>query len=128
MDRENNVKMWTNIKYVVKEPHSSQVLKVQRVEYGVVCKYTAKEEVERVVQEEYDTRFTLAQNALIMKHSLAGKLRHLEDEEIARAILDGTYEIPPDLGNATKYILQEIGKTGKVTRNGEGCEITITTK
>ena len=43
--------MWTNIKYVEKDPRSSQVLKVQRVEHGVVCEYTTKEEVERVVQE-----------------------------------------------------------------------------
>ena len=45
-----------------------------------------------------------------MNQSLAGKLRYLEDEDIARAIVDGTYEIPPELDEATKYILQEIGK------------------
>ena len=28
MDREENIKMWTNIKYVVKDPRSLQVLKV----------------------------------------------------------------------------------------------------
>ena len=49
MGREENVKMLTNTKYVVKDPHSSQVLKVQRVQYGVVCEYTTKEGVERVV-------------------------------------------------------------------------------
>ena len=52
MDREENVKMWTNIKYVVKDPRSSQVLKVQRLEHGVVCNYTSKEDIEEVVQEE----------------------------------------------------------------------------
>ena len=52
MDREENVKMWTNIKYVVKDPRSSQVLKVQRLEHGAVCEYTNKEDLERVVQEE----------------------------------------------------------------------------
>ena len=110
MDREENLKMWTNTKFVVKDTHSSQVLKVQRVEHGVVCEYTTKEEVERVVQEECETRFTFAHNAPTMKHSLAWKLRYLEDEDIARAIVDGTYEIPPELDKATKYILQEIGK------------------
>ena len=47
MDREENVKMWTNIKYVVKDPRSSQVLQVQRLEHGVVREYTSKEEIEK---------------------------------------------------------------------------------
>ena len=128
MNSEENVKMWTNSKYVVKDPRRSQALKVQRIEHGVVCKYTTKAEVERVVQEECETRFTLAHDAPIMKHSLAGKLRYLEDKDIARAIVDGTYEIPPELVEATKYILREIGKMGKAARNGEGYKITITAK
>ena len=39
MGREENIKMWTIIKYVVKDPRNSQVLKVQRVGGGVVCEY-----------------------------------------------------------------------------------------
>ena len=62
-----------------------------------------------------------------MKHFLAGKLRYLEDEEIAKAIVDGTYDIPPELDEATKYILQEIGNMGREIRKGEGHEITFTT-
>ena len=90
IDREENTKMWTNIKYVVRDPRSSQVLRVQRLEHGEVCEYTSKEDIERVVQEECEARFTLAHNAPIMKISLAGKLRYLEDEDVARAIVDGT--------------------------------------
>ena len=96
--------MWTNIKYVVKDLQSSHVLEVRRLEHGVVSEYTDKEEVERVVQEECEARFTLAHSAPTMKHSLARKLRYLEVEDIARAI----------------------GHMGKETRMGEGHEITIT--
>ena len=118
IDREENTKTWTNIKYVVRDPRSSQVLRVQRLEHGEVCEYTSKEDIERVVQEECEARFTLAHNAPIMKHSLAGKLRYLEDEDVARAIVDGTYEIPPELDKATKFILQEIGEVGRKTKFG----------
>ena len=45
IDREENTKMWTNIKYVVKDPHSSQVLRVQRLEHREVCEYTSKEDI-----------------------------------------------------------------------------------
>ena len=48
-----------------------------------------------------------------MKHSLAGKHRYLEDGDIARDIVDGTYEIPPELDEVTKYILQEIGNISR---------------
>ena len=89
---------------------------------------TSKEDIEEVVQEECKSRFTLAHNAPIMKHSLAGKLRYLEDEDIARAIVDGTYDIPPELDEATRYILQEIGRMGKEIRKGEVHEITFTTE
>ena len=119
--------MWTNIKYVVKDPRGSQVLKVQRLEHGVVCEYTNKEDIEKVVQEECKSRFTLAHSAPIMKHLLAGKLRYLEDKEIAKAIVDGTYDIPPELDEATKYILREIGDMGREIRKGEGHEINFTT-
>ena len=48
MDREENVKIWTNIKYVMKDPRSSQVLQVQRLEHGVVREYTSKEDIEKL--------------------------------------------------------------------------------
>ena len=85
-----------------------------------------KEDIERVVQEECESRFTLAHNAPIMKHLLAGKLRYLEDEDVAKAIVDGTYEIPPELDEATKHILKEIGDMGRKTKRGEGYDISFT--
>ena len=78
-----------------------------------MCEYTSKEDIKRVVQEECEARFTLAHNAPIMTHSLAGKLRYLEDEDAARVIVDGTYGIPPKLDKPTKFILQEIGEMGR---------------
>ena len=126
MNREQNVKMWYNIKTVVRDPRSPQVLRVQRVEDGELCEYNTKEEVEQVVQEECNARFTRAHKAPVMKNPLAKRLRYLEDEETARAIIEGTYEIPPELDDATRYILQEIGKMGGKMRKGEGQEIVIT--
>ena len=119
------MRMWYTIKRTVKDPRNPQVLRVQRVEDGRVCEYKAKEEVEQVVQEECKVRFYLAHKALVMKHSLANTLRYLEDEELAKSIVEGTYEIPIDLDEATKYILQEIGKMGMKIRNKEEEEIII---
>ena len=61
-----------------------------------------------------------------MKHTLAAKLRYLSDKELARSIIEGTYHIPTDLDDATKLILEEIGKIGMKMRNEEGQETEIT--
>ena len=61
------------IKRTVKGPKSPQVLKVQRVENGIVQEYNSKEDVEQVVQEECEIRSNLANKAPIMKHAL-GKI------------------------------------------------------
>ena len=67
----------------------------------------------------------MAHKAPVTKHALANKLRDLEDEELAKFILEGTYEIPTALDEATKYTLHEIGKTGMNIRNKEEEEIII---
>ena len=47
---------------------------------------------------------------------------------MAKAIIDGTYEIPPDLDEATRYILQELGKMGGEIRNEEGHDLVFSTE
>ena len=61
------------IKHTVKDPKSPQVLKVQRVENGIVQEYNSKEDVEQVVQEECESRSNLVHKAPIMKHALGKK-------------------------------------------------------
>ena len=102
------------------------VLKVQRVINGRTETYTGQHDVETAIQKECEIRFTLAHRAPIMKTYLAKKLRYLNDEELARSILDGTFEIPDDMDDATALILEEIGKMGLKIINGEGKEIIIT--
>ena len=41
-------------------------------------------------------------------------------------IIEGMHAIPTDLDDATKLILEEIGKMGMKIRNKEGQEIVIT--
>ena len=48
----------------------------------------------------------MAHRAPIMKHTLGAKLRYLSDKEVARSIIEGTYDLPTDLDSATKLILK----------------------
>ncbi len=54
------------------------------------------------------------------------QLRYLGDEELARSIITGTYDIPADLDPTTPPILKEIGHMGLKIMNGEGNKIIIT--
>ena len=60
-----------------------------------------------------------------MRSLLGERLRYLDDEEIARQIITGTYEIPVDLDPATTLVLEEIGRMGVQLVNGEGKAIII---
>ena len=100
------------IKRTVSEPRSPSVLKIQKVVDGEVMEYTEQEEIEKVIQDECEVRFTLAHSAPIMTTLLGERLRYLEDEEIARQIITGTFEIPDDIDPATTKILEEIGRIG----------------
>ncbi len=104
--------MWNLIKRTVKDPHSPSILKVQRVINGETKKYIVQEDVENAIQRECEIRFSLAHSAPIMLTLLGKQLRYLKDEELARSIITGTFDIPSDLDPATTLILKEIRKNG----------------
>ena len=110
---------------MTKDPKSPSILKVQRVVDGKVVEYKSKEEVERAIQKECEVRFTLAYSAPIAKTLLGERLQYFSDEELARVIITGTYEIPDDMEEATALVLGVIGEMGVKVINGEGVEIII---
>jgi hypothetical protein len=112
--------MWYLIKHIVKDPHSPSVLKVHRVLNGKTEEFTVQEDVENTIQRVCKIRFSLAHSAPIMLTLLGDWLRYLADEELARAIITGTFDIPVNLDLATTLILKVIGKMGLKIMNGEG--------
>jgi hypothetical protein len=93
---------------------------------GETREYVVQEDVENAIQRECKIRFSLPHSAPIMSSLLGDRLRYLQDEELARLIITGTYDIPTDLDKATTLILKEIGKMGLKILNGKGQEIVIT--
>jgi hypothetical protein len=118
--------MWYLIKRTVKDPRSLSVRKVQRVIDGETNEYTIQEDMENAIQRECEFRFSLSHSAPIMTMLLGNQLRYLGDEDLARSIVTGTYNIPANLDPATTLILKEIGQMSLKIMNKEGNEITIT--
>ena len=65
-----------------------------------------------MIFEETEYRFQLAMDALISSTDLLSKLGNLADTEIAQQIIEGTFDIPEEIDEATAKILEEIGSMG----------------
>ena len=68
---------------------------------------------------EAEMRFQLAMEAPITSSMLIEQLGYLGDSEIAQQLVEGRYDIPDELDDATALILQENGRVGIQLTNGE---------
>jgi proteasome assembly chaperone (PAC2) family protein len=66
-------------------------------------------------------RFQLANSAPICQGLLGEQLGYLADTETAQAILDGRFELTPDIDDATStcIMLEEIARIGAQLTNGD---------
>ena len=60
-----------------------------------------------IFQGVHDNRFYLAEQAPICREPLRDDFGYLADTEVARQVLAGTYDYPPQFDAATREILQE---------------------
>ena len=68
--------------------------------------FNTQQEVKEVIQKEFQVRFTLCHKTLIIQYLLGEKLRHFNNEELAKSIVEGMHEIPTKLDKAIKRILE----------------------
>jgi hypothetical protein len=109
----------------VKDLHSPSAHKVQQVLDRETKQYIIQKDMKNAIQRECEIRFSLAHSTPIMSTLLGKGLRFLKDDELARMIITGTYDIPANLDSATTSILKEVGKMGLRIMNREGKEIII---
>jgi len=125
MEREGNKKMWWFINRSQKDPHTAAPHVVSRMVDGVAQDSQSQEETERFVFDETEFRFQLAADAPISKTKLLEQLGYLADTDIAQQLIEGKFDIPDDVDDATALILEEISSIGVKLTNGE-ISITIT--
>ena len=126
MTREENTKMWFCINRSQRDPRGKAITTVQKqLKDGTIVESSGKEETESMIFDENEYRFQLANNAPISKTLLLERLGYLVDTELAAQIVEGKFEAPDELDDATCLILEEIGRLGVQLTNGE-VTITIT--
>jgi hypothetical protein len=100
---------WRCLNYALGKSRGRACFKVQveQVE-GTVKKIISKEELHKAILDNiHRKRFYLAEEAPICSDLLTGAFGYNSVTPTAKAILEGTYNYPPDFDEATKEILQE---------------------
>jgi hypothetical protein len=92
------------------------VTRVDRIEDRVTVEYNQQEDIERVVREEMQARFSAAELSPFCQGLLGKELGYISDTATAAAILNHTYVIPDSVSDATALLIDEIGG-----QNCSGC-------
>ena len=118
--------MWYFINRSQKDPRSGapHIVK-QETSLGGTEDSTCKDDTEGFIFDTIEYRFQLVNDAPISKTTLIDQLGYLADTEIAQQIVEGTFDIPDEIGDSIALILEEIGKIGVKMTNGDAT-ITIT--
>ena len=120
MTREESTTMWERLRYTFADNggRSNAVTRVERMEDGVVVEYTEQEQIEQVVREETQHRFTLAASSPLCNGLLGEQLGYLADTDVARSILDGTFVAPEGVSDSTILVLEEIARVAGIIQRG----------
>ena len=120
MTREESATMWERLRYTFADNggRSNAVTRVERLEDGVVVEYTEQEQIEQVVREETQHRFTLAASSPLCNGLLGEQLGYLADTDVARSILDGTFVAPEGVSDSTILVLEEIARVAGIIQRG----------
>jgi hypothetical protein len=112
IQREKDSSFWHQLNYALGKPRGGACFKVQ-VEQGDgnVQENMEKEQLQEAIWNNiHQKRFYLAEEVLLCSGPLRGAFGYNAVSPIAKMILNGTFDYPPNFDDATKEILQECAK------------------
>ena len=101
MNNKRSKDEWRRIKHGIGKPNVGAITKIQKQVDGVVVDIT---DVDRMNKEIQDT----ARDRLIQKSSLKIRLGNFGETIFAKQLLEGTGDIPLDVEEATKELIEEM--------------------
>ena len=106
--KENQRNTWLSIKRVINEPRLGAITKVEKnTEDGIVEIHDLDGMVAEI-QQVTEKRFELAESAPASTTSLRTSVGFLADTQFALDLLSGTTDLPTDLDDPTRTILEEM--------------------
>lgn len=110
-------KAWRRINKVTRPNLGRSCMQVQVNRNRQVTTSHDKDDIEREIQGECQSRFRLGHSAPISRSRLGDDLRYFHNQEIAEQILYGTYPIPDDMDYPTALMLTKMGRIGRCLRD-----------
>ena len=114
IQREKYHSFWQRINYVMEKARGGSVQRVLTENgdnEGTLLENLTQETVqEGIFTNIHCKRFFLAEVAPICSGDLRGRFGYNSTTRTAKAILNGTYEFPPDFDQATREILMECAR------------------
>jgi hypothetical protein len=112
IQREMDRSFWQRINYVHGKHSSGSCFKVQvPQEDGGVVEHTSQDNLQNAIWMNIHRKwFYLADEAPLCSENLGGMFGYNAMSGIARSVLAGTYEYPPDFNQATKEIFEECAR------------------
>ena len=112
INRERSKSYWRRLNYSMSKPRGRSVRTVQTSdEEGRVIEHTTQDAVQTAIWDEiHGQRFYLAEQAPICQGKLRGDFGYMAFSPVAKSVLDGTYDFPPDFDPATRELVEECAR------------------
>ena len=110
---ERDKTIWRRINKVTRPSMGHSCMQVQVETNGQISTFHDKDNIEREIQLECTSRFTLGHSAPISHSLLGDDLRYFSNPTLAAQILDGSYPIPDDMDPPTALMIEEMGRIGR---------------
>lgn len=81
--------------------------RVERVKEGRVVEFTSQEDIERVVREETQERFSAASSSPFCQDQLGAKLGYVSNTEVVLAMLRGDYKCLDTCSDTMVLLVEE---------------------
>ncbi len=112
IQQEQQRNFWRRLNYCTGKKKTRSASSIQVEERGgAIAKHNTREPVEQTIFSEIHNKwFTMAGEAPICNNKLFQEFRYTTNTEAAWAVLDGTYEAPEGLDQATKELFTKVAK------------------
>ncbi len=108
--REKQRSFWRQLNFVTGKKRTRSATSVQvKVQPGILSESSTKDTVEDAIFcEVHDKQYTQAKEAPICSGKLFGNFGYVANTLASKAILDGTYQLPPNSDQATVELFDKI--------------------
>ncbi len=127
IQRKHQQDFWQRLNYITgkKKTHSATNIQVE-CQGGAIMERTTQDTVEQTIFSEiHDKRYTQAGEAPICNGALFHNLGYLANTSASKAVLEGTYKMPPNFDKATAELFAKIAAICAIIPK-DSVSITIT--